>query len=226
MGETPGPGAKQPNMSKAKRGKTPFNIRTLNRDLLKAPAVLKSHHVQTGKFSRLTIGDDWVSTGQWTARKAAISLGPVLSLTWLRAADPGLDVMREREQLVKTLLGIRGDLTLSVTLKDDKLGADLKKVKDPVKFRRTKARYESSTGRALVLFRSDEGKLLAVDARWADLFALNYVWHGPGGPVTDAPEPEAVNAFFPVMAENLPDEASFATFQGGFQADPEGATEQ
>ena len=203
---------------KQKRNRTPIDLRTMNRDLLKAPAVVKAQHVNTGPRSRIVIGPDGASNGRWTVRRLALIQGPVISPEWLRVKDLPI-INSDRTLLLQTLFGLKSgvDVRFEVALKDDKMVEELRKL-DPsglVKFKRTRARY-SEDWAEYVVYRADGGAILGIDARWADLFSLNYVWRSEGGPIIDNPDPEKINVFFPATSGRLPEEASFASFAGGF----------
>lgn len=207
---------------KRTRGKTPINLKTLNRDLMKAPAILKPRHVQAGDHARLTIAPTWVSNGRWTVRRLALAVGPILSHDWLQVKQKGL-VCPERDLLLRSILGITGDVRFELVAKEDRIEADLRKVEadDLVKYRRTRATY-ATDWTTYIVFRAESGDVLGVDHRWADLFALNYVWRASNGPILDNPDPNKVNVFFTDKG-TLPEEAAFASFVAGY---PKEQTEQ
>jgi hypothetical protein len=201
-----------------KRNRTPIDLRTRNRDLLKAPAVLKARHINTGRHSRIVLGPDWVSNGRWTVRRLALSQGLLLSPEWLRVSEPRkLD--GERHLLLSTIFGLKpqNDVRFEVTLRDEKQLEELRRVEADTlkKYTRTRARYSEDYAE-FVVFRADDGTILGIDGRWVDVFALDFVWRSETGPIVDNLDPERINVFFPTSTGKLPEEASFASYAGGY----------
>lgn len=209
----------------------PVNLRTNNRDFRRSPAELKSQHINTGRFSKFTIGPTWVATGSFTVRREAILYGALLSPEWLRVKDLGT-VSTERLDLIRGLLRLRGDVSISVTLKDDDtLAKRLKTVKVDklVRFKRTAVTFCNEFGTVLAVYKEapeedaprgprpkakeklPDPRYVALNEQFANVFTLRYLW-SDGETLYDNPDPSEVNVLFQASG-SLPEEAAFAIYQ-------------
>lgn len=202
-----------------KKNKTPINLHSLNRDLLKAPAVIKRAHIDLAENNRLVIGPEWVSNGRWYVRREAIHNGVLLSPEWLRYKEIAA-VAHERNLLLDAIFGVRaGRVSYQV------IGAEVEAkvvagfapgIKKAQKLTRTRATYSTDWQTYIVFATEKWEKVVGVDARWADLFALSHVWRfGDDSLIYDHPDASRATVILTDKGQ-LPEESSFAAFMSGF----------
>lgn len=201
------------------------NLKTMNRDLPVSPTTIKSRHLVTGEHAKLKIGYSFITNGSWVAKKTCFTQGPLLDFAWLRVNDRGAS-MTDRSNLLDKIFGIlrAGAVRYELLLKETSLIDPLVKAaaiaQEPglVKYKRTRATFQTDFATMCVFLSSDRKEILGIDIRWVDLFSLDYVWRGPKGPIFDNPVFEEVTVYFP-DAGRLPEEAAFASYIAGFVPD-------